>query len=214
MWKALSVRLRTPLPSKWIQFQSCARCTMHTLKQASIPPHPHKHAQFLSLPTAISFLAYYSHFFSLLFAHFCAFFLLSQAGSGEWRYISDRVTRSNDLQRDKKAFTTQPWQTGWQDGRRETRRGGIFTSVLLSLPAGSILALALLRLCVMTWQRGRHCFFNFHLPLEFLFYLFLSKLYLYDFTFLSSFLFSHLFLLPLILHRCVLAFLSNYSSLR
>lgn len=122
MWKELSVRLRTSLASKWIQFQSCARCKRHTLKQASILPHTYKHAQFLSLPIAISFLVYCSHFF-LSFCPFLCLFpsLWAGGGAGEWRYISDRVTRDNDLQRAKKAFT----QPGRRDGRMgEGRRQG------------------------------------------------------------------------------------------
>lgn len=143
------VSQRTSLSSKWIQFQSCARCKMHTLKQASTAPHTHKHTQFLSHPIAIYLLVYCTRtffFFFCPFAHFCSSFLLPQADY-EWHVIMT----CNEI---KEAFTTQPWQTGWQDGRRKTRKRDISTSTLLSLPAGSILALAQLHLlCVMTWQR-------------------------------------------------------------
>ena len=43
VWKELSVRLRASLPSKWIRLQSCARCKMLTLKQASIPLRTQTH---------------------------------------------------------------------------------------------------------------------------------------------------------------------------
>lgn len=68
------------------------------------------------------------HFLCAL-TRFCASSLLfppgSGAANGDWRNISNRVTRDNDILRHKNAFTTQPWQTGMAEWK--TRRGRHFS---------------------------------------------------------------------------------------
>lgn len=81
--KELSVGLRTSLCYKWIQFRSCARCEMHTLKQgicsdAHIDTHTFSHSalQYLSC------MAFMLTLFLCPFTHFCASVLLFLPGCG------------------------------------------------------------------------------------------------------------------------------------
>lgn len=91
MWKELSVRLRTSLPSKWIQFQSCARCKMDMLKQTS-PLHMQ------TLPIATSLLEYCSLFSFTLFCPFPHLFpsLLRCLQRREWRVTEWHTIMTNN----------------------------------------------------------------------------------------------------------------------
>ncbi len=168
MWKELSVRLRTSLPSKWIQFQSCARCNTHTLKQASFPPHT-------PLPIAISFLPYCSHTSFCPYARFCASFLLPLELAVEQGSGGILATRDYDLQRAKKAFTAQPWLTGmagWEEEDEEERHFYIRAPLITcwqDCGAGTAPSFSLRHDLA---ERGEVLFLQFPPPLLFLYYLF------------------------------------------
>lgn len=109
----------------------------------------YKHVQFLHLTIVVALMCSHS-------ASFPLFRLALLELQGECRCISDRVTCGNDFEQDKKALTSMAWQVEVQKGRRKTRRRRhISTSTLLSLPAGSILALALLCLFFAVSRPGR-----------------------------------------------------------
>lgn len=90
MWKELSVRLRTSLPSKWIQFQSCARCKMDTLKQTSP-----LHTQTLPIASLLEYCSLFSLTLSCPFPHLFPS-LLRCLQRREWRVTEWHTIMTNN----------------------------------------------------------------------------------------------------------------------
>ncbi len=152
---------------------------------------------YLSFPTPTLFLSFISflRFFPRLF------FKLERVASWEWRHISDRVTRDNDLQRDKKAFTTQPRQTGWEEKDEKERCFYICVPLITRWQGFGSGAAPFFSLCHDLAERREAVFLQFPALLPFFYYLF-------NHVFTSLIHFLPVFLLDFL--HCVLAFLSVF----